>query len=29
VLDLNQADALADWLIDNAERFDYNPEAHL
>lgn len=29
VLDLNQADALAAWLVDNAERFDYNPEAHL
>jgi molybdopterin-guanine dinucleotide biosynthesis protein B len=29
VLDLNQADALAGWLVDNGERFDYNPEAHL
>lgn len=28
VLDLNDAEALADWLFDNGERFDYNPEAH-
>lgn len=29
VLDLNDADALATWLIDNGERFDYNPDAYL
>ena len=23
-----QAEALAGWLFDNGERFDYNPEAH-
>lgn len=28
VLDLNDADALATWLIDNGERFDYVPEAY-
>jgi len=28
VLDLNDAQALAGWLFDNGERFDYNPEAH-
>ncbi|MGH6625550.1 MAG: molybdopterin-guanine dinucleotide biosynthesis protein B [Burkholderiaceae bacterium] len=26
VLDLNQADAVAAWLIDNQDRFDYLPE---
>jgi molybdopterin-guanine dinucleotide biosynthesis protein MobB len=26
VLDLNDADALAQWLADNADRFDYDPE---
>jgi molybdopterin-guanine dinucleotide biosynthesis protein B len=25
VLDLNDADAVADWLIDNQDRFDYDP----
>lgn len=28
VLDLNDAQALAGWLFDNGERFDYKPEAH-
>ena len=28
VLDLNDADAVATWLIDNGERFDYVPEAY-
>jgi molybdopterin-guanine dinucleotide biosynthesis protein B len=28
VLDLNQAEHLADWLLQNAERFDYDPEAY-
>lgn len=26
VLDLNQADAIAQWLVDNQARFDYNVE---
>lgn len=29
LLDLNDADAVADWLLDNAGRFDYDPEMHL
>ena len=29
VLDLNRADDVAAWLIDNGERFDYLPEAYL
>lgn len=28
VLDLNSADALAAWLVDNEVRFEYNPEAY-
>jgi len=28
VLDLNSPDAVADWLIDNGHRFDYDPEAY-
>jgi molybdopterin-guanine dinucleotide biosynthesis adapter protein len=28
VLDLNDADALAGWLIDNRERFEYTPGMH-
>lgn len=28
VLDVNDAPALADWLLQNAERFDYNPDAY-
>ena len=28
VLDVNNAPALADWLLQNAERFDYNPDAY-
>lgn len=28
VLDLNDADAVANWLLDNCERFDYDPEAY-
>ncbi|HMN91824.1 MAG TPA: molybdopterin-guanine dinucleotide biosynthesis protein B [Hydrogenophaga sp.] len=27
-LDLGDADAVAAWLVDNGERFDYNPEAY-
>ncbi len=26
VLDLDNADAVAQWLVDNGDRFDYNPE---
>ena len=26
VLDLNQPDAIAQWLVENGERFDYDPE---
>lgn len=26
VLDLNDADAVAQWLVDNGHRFDYDPE---
>jgi molybdopterin-guanine dinucleotide biosynthesis protein B len=29
VLDLNDAVALADWLLAQGERFDYQPERHL
>ena len=29
VLDLNDAEAIAQWLIDNGERFDYDPERYL
>ena len=29
VLDLNQPDALAEWLIENGARFEYDPERHL
>ena len=28
VLDLDDAEAIARWLIDSGERFDYNPEHH-
>lgn len=28
VLDLNDADAIAGWLVDNEDRFEYNPEAY-
>ena len=28
VLDLNDAEAIATWLIDSGERFDYNPGHH-
>jgi molybdopterin-guanine dinucleotide biosynthesis adapter protein len=28
VLDLNDADAVAQWLVDNGERFDYDPEMY-
>lgn len=28
VLDVNDPDTLADWLLQNAERFDYNPDAY-
>ena len=28
VLDLNQPEAVAAWLADNAERFDYRPECY-
>jgi molybdopterin-guanine dinucleotide biosynthesis protein B len=26
VLDLNDPDAVAQWLVDNGERFEYRPE---
>jgi molybdopterin-guanine dinucleotide biosynthesis protein B len=29
VLDLNDADAVAQWLVDNGERFEYDPEKYL
>lgn len=29
VLDLNDADTVAQWLVDNGHRFDYEPERHL
>jgi molybdopterin-guanine dinucleotide biosynthesis adapter protein len=28
VLDLNDPDALAQWLVDNRDRFDYDPERY-
>lgn len=28
VLDLNQPDTVAAWLLDNAQRFEYSPEAY-
>jgi molybdopterin-guanine dinucleotide biosynthesis adapter protein len=28
VLDLNDADAVAQWLVDNGDRFDYDPETY-
>jgi molybdopterin-guanine dinucleotide biosynthesis protein B len=28
VLDVNQAEDVADWLLQNGERFDYDPEAY-
>jgi molybdopterin-guanine dinucleotide biosynthesis protein B len=28
VLDLNDADAVAQWLVDNGERFEYDPERY-
>jgi molybdopterin-guanine dinucleotide biosynthesis adapter protein len=28
VLDLNDPDALAQWLVDNGDRFEYDPEMH-
>lgn len=28
VLDVNDPNTLADWLLQNAERFDYNPDAY-
>ncbi|MDF2464307.1 MAG: mobB [Ramlibacter sp.] len=28
VLDLDNADAVAQWLVDNGDRFDYNPEMY-
>ena len=28
VLDLNQPDAVAQWLVDNGDRFDYHPERY-
>ncbi len=29
VLDLNDAEAIAQWLVDNGHHFDYDPERHL
>lgn len=29
VLDLNDADGVAGWLVDNGARFEYNPQAYL
>ena len=29
VLDLNDAEAIAQWLVDNGHRFDYDPKRHL
>jgi molybdopterin-guanine dinucleotide biosynthesis protein B len=29
VLDLNDADAVAQWLVDNGDRFDYDPEKYI
>jgi molybdopterin-guanine dinucleotide biosynthesis protein B len=28
VLDLNRVDDVAQWLVDNGDRFDYDPEAY-
>ena len=28
VLDLNDADAIAQWLVDNGDRFEYDPERY-
>ena len=28
VLDLNDPDAVAQWLVDNGDRFDYDPEMY-
>jgi molybdopterin-guanine dinucleotide biosynthesis protein B len=28
VLDLNEADGIAQWLVDNGHRFDYDPEKY-
>jgi molybdopterin-guanine dinucleotide biosynthesis protein B len=28
VLDLNQPDAVAQWLVDNGDRFEYDPATH-
>jgi molybdopterin-guanine dinucleotide biosynthesis protein B len=28
VLDLNDPDALAQWLVDNGDRFEYDPERY-
>jgi len=28
VLDLNQADGVAQWLVDNGDRFEYHPEMY-
>jgi molybdopterin-guanine dinucleotide biosynthesis protein B len=28
VLDLNDPDAIAQWLVDNGDRFDYDPEKY-
>jgi molybdopterin-guanine dinucleotide biosynthesis adapter protein len=28
VLDLNDPDAIAQWLVDNSDRFDYDPEKY-
>jgi molybdopterin-guanine dinucleotide biosynthesis protein B len=28
VLDLNDADAVAQWLVENGDRFDYDPERY-
>jgi len=28
VLDLNDPDALAQWLVDNGDRFEYHPESY-
>jgi molybdopterin-guanine dinucleotide biosynthesis protein B len=29
VLDLNDPDAVAAWLTDNEQRFEYDPQAYL
>jgi molybdopterin-guanine dinucleotide biosynthesis protein B len=28
VLDLNETDAVAQWLVDNGDRFDYDAERY-